>query len=158
MVGIIKSFLIAASIMLIGCGSGKNPNASNPLRPLKPSDFPNQSGSIYGAWEADMAVFGEGGVAQFVTLYFNQKGEVGLLLECMDNEETISTSGTTDVSIFSGHFMIPRNVSLSAPGTKKVPYCAMTFAKGDYAFEVRGDQLRITSPEESEPTTYSRIR
>lgn len=151
------SMVLLSSVALVGCTAGRNPGAADVLRPLKPVDFPNTSNSLFGAWSADSTTFDKGGVAQFVTLYFNKKGEIGFLLECVNNGETLSASGTTDVGVFAGRFSLNRAVQLRAAGTTKVEVCEMTFAEGDYGYEVRGDQLRLIPPKDDQTNTYSRV-
>lgn len=79
---------------------------ATPTKKLVPSDFPNVKNSLLGVWTSDMAQFEPGGIAKFYTFYFNRRGEMGLSVSCVGNNQSGVASGTVTVTIRANQILL----------------------------------------------------
>lgn len=152
-----RSIIVLAWAICIGTGCGDQ-SRSSPVfgqgRQLKAEDFPNVPGSIFGAWSADQAEFGNE-LVYLTTYYFNSKNEIGIRRTCVGNGEEIDVAAVVDGRIDGNEIHIVSAAQVSRTGSR-ISHCALTVHAGSFNYNLSGNRLQFTG-QSAAPRSYTRV-
>ncbi len=169
MIQAIYAILFIASVSLqVSCDHRKAASGDSQIedrvksdpgkKTFQPSDFPNVPNTLFGGWSADEAKFDKGGVARFISVYFNSKNEMGVSLTCMGNKSSVTISATVDAWLGPQQIVLDHSLQLSAPQSSPLESCHLTLDNKIFDFRVSGDQLQLRMSGEKSFDRYSRLQ
>lgn len=126
-----KIFLIVSTSALMGCAKGGSESESVPPyqgRPLKVSDFPNVEKTVYGAWTADNAEFGNG-LYYVLNIYLNNRGDVGFGRTCGGHGDVIAANMVLNGTVSESQIEITESAQTTSR-SKKIAECTLTIRAG----------------------------
>lgn len=137
-------------------GSGGSGGGGGNGKLHKPS-FPNEMNSIYGSWQMNEQQH-DNGITFIYQIYFNRSNEVGFSLLCELIDGTVLNAvATIPAAISNRQVEFLQGASVIARGKDRNgrdASCTLSLkARSMFSYEVSGDDLVITSGNESKSLT-----
>lgn len=114
----------------------------NTGREFQAEDFPNVANTLYGAWDADTADFGDG-LAYLLSLYINENGEVGMKKTCVGGGDVVEAATVVDAKITSSKIKIDDSAYVLEKGGG-IANCDLTVNAGSFSYKRSGNKLEVT--------------
>jgi hypothetical protein len=131
------------------------PTPINTGSEFDPQDFPNIKNSIFGAWDADTAEFGSG-LAYLMSLYLNDKGQVGVRRVCLGKGEELDVATVVTGEVSSSKIKITQSATVSESGSR-ITDCTLKVDAGSFSYKRTQDRLEVTFPP-GETRSFTRAR
>ncbi len=147
---LLRLSLSLALVSFIGTGCAKNENkGSRTIQTFNLQKYPNQTSTIYGAWDLGSSFDKSDGISRDYTLYVNENS-VGLKVICkskVDGSVTVGAESKAEVTDFSVKILstVERASHFSKPLNGRVAFidCRAQITPKEFNYKVNGDSLAI---------------
>jgi hypothetical protein len=144
--------LLAASVWAVGCGGGdpaakKTEILDKVEHMIDPAGFPNENGTIFGAWQSESTEIGDAKVSRRI---YVSREQFGIIQVCDYGDVSVSVGVAVFADISNGQIFVSdgeeaRSFVKTAKGTFD---CAIEIPLGTIAYQMQNDEATFTSQQQ----------